>query len=362
MAFAGPINASNNLNLVTAVRVRFMEAYADAYGDAAYSSWEKFAYLDDPAGDLIYTIYAEPMKPLRAWLADRPMSSTDFRYWTQSVRTFGDGMELDVDDLKDDANPAKRQMYLTTAQKFAEAALGLWPSLIAETIIKGVTATWLPDGQQIYSLHPYSPSNSSLGNFRNYYANSSQGGSAAFPLNYANLLTLLKNGLAFKSPTGLDYPIMYSHLVVPPGALKSAQRLVTFDRLPVAEIFGQTLASTNAGGDAVNEIAALYAPEVVPLANMPAGTWALIDARTQSERPIAIKKRQDITWQYVGPSAGDVNGFPVSDEGNVSEMVFNKNKTKYGPKARGDGYHRNWWRAVLADGNASPVTSLSIVS
>lgn len=362
MAFAGPINAPSALNLVTAVRVRFMEAYADAYGGPEYRDWESFTYLDDPAGDLIYSIYAEPMKPLRAWYTDRPSASTDFRYWTQAVRSFAQSMEIDVDDIRDDANPAKRQMYMMSAERLAGASVALWPSLVAETLIKGVTATWLPDGQQIFSLHNFSPSNSSLGNFRNYYANSSQGGSSAYVLNYANLLAGLKNGLTFKAPTGMDYPIMYTDLVVPPSGLAVARRLVGFDRLPIAEIENQTLSSTSLGGDALNEIKATFGPRVKVLANMPAGTWALIDASSKAELPLAIKKRQEITWQYVAPMAMGPDGFPVTDEGGVSEMVFNKNKVKVGPKARGDGFFRNWWRAALFDGNATPVTSLQIVS
>lgn len=360
MPFAGPINAPGALSLIAAVKIKFMQAYADAYKNRAYTDFEKVVYYDDPAGDLIYTIYAEPMKPLRAWYGDRPMSSTDFRYWTQAVRTFGDGMELDVDDLKDDANPAKRMMYLQTAEQFASAAAALWPSLFAETLIKGITALWLPDGQQILSTHPYSPSNSGLGSYRNYYANNSQGGSAAYTLNYTNLLARLDGGMGFRAPTGMDYPVHYSHLLVSPGASKYAQRLCKNDQLPVGEIWGQNTASSSAGGKADNEIAQLYAPEVVEVANMPAGLWALVDATSEAEKPIAIKKRQEVTWQYT--SSGDIAGFPASDEGLVSEMMFNKNKSKYGPKARGEGFYRNWWRVLLCDGNASPVTTLSIVS
>jgi phage major head subunit gpT-like protein len=357
MSFAGPINAPKALDPVTAVRVRFMEAYSDMFGQPAYSDWQKFVYLDDPAGDIIYTIYAEPMRPLRQWYGDRPMSSADFRYWTQSVRTFGDGMEFDVDDLKDDANPAKRQMYMMAAQKLGESGAGLWPSLVVEALVNSIGKVWLPDGQKIFDNHPMSINNSSLGNFRNYYANNVQGGSAAFAFNYANLLAALKAGLAFKAPNGMDYPVHYTHLVVPPGSAKAAARLVSFDRLPAFETGG----TTAAGGDVINEIKAIYSPQVCELANMPAGTWSLIDATTNGERPIALKKRQEITWQYT-QGGGEIVGIPASDEGLVSSDVFTKNKTKYGPKARGEAYFRNWWRAAFFDGNASPVTSLSITS
>jgi phage major head subunit gpT-like protein len=357
MSFAGPINAPRALDPVTAVRVRFMEAYSDMFNQPAYADYTKFIYLDDPAGDLIYTIYSEPLKPLRAWYNDRPMSQVDFRYWTQAIRTFGDGMEFDVDDLKDDANPAKRQMYMMASQKMGEAAAGLWPSLIVEAVVNSINRVWLPDGQKIFDNHPISIQNSSYGNFRNYYANNVQGGSSALAMNYTNVLTLLKNGLAFKAPNGMDYPIHYTQLVVPPGMAKSAQRLCMFDRLPAFETGG----TTAAGGDVINEIKAIYSPEVVELANMPAGLWGLADATTQGERSVGLKKRQEITWQYT-QGGGEVVGIPSSDEGLVSSDVFVKNKTKYGPKARGEAYFRNWWRFVLADGNTVPVTTLSVVS
>jgi hypothetical protein len=361
MAFAGPINASSQLNLLTAVRLRFMDAYSSAYGGPEYSDWQKFTWLEDPAGDLIYSIYAEPLKPLRQWLGERPASQVDFRFWTQAVRTFADSMEVDVDDIKDDANPAKRMMYMAAAQRLADASVGLWPSLVAETLVKGTTSIWLPDGQQIFSTHNYNINNASLGTFRNYNANSSQGGNAAWPLTYGNLLTSLKAGYTFKAPTGLDYPIYYSHLVVPPGSIKTAKRLLSFDSLPSFEAGAG--GTTGAGGNFPNEIKQSFGDlQVCALANMPPNTWALIDARTPSEMPLGLKQREPITWQYIGPTATDATGFPVSDAGQVPEMVFNRNKQKMGPKARGDGFFRNWWRVFLADGNASPVTTLSIVS
>jgi hypothetical protein len=362
MAFAGPVNAPSALNLITAVKVRFMEAYEDLYGGAAYKDWESFTYPEDPEGDLIYTIYAEPMRPLRQWYGDRPMSSTDFRYWTQAVRTFGDGMELDVDDLKDDGNPAKRQMYLKTAEAYAESAAALWPSLIAEAMVNSIGRIWLPDGQHIFDLHNFSINNSSLGTYRNYFANNTQGGNAAYPLTYGNLLALLKQGLTFKAPTGLDYPITYTELVVPAGSASVAARLTGFDRLSSGEVYGQTLSGSSAGGEVTNEIKSTFAPRVKVLANMPANTWSLINAKSKAAMPIALKKRQEITWQFTNPGGDIIAGVPAGDEGLVSEQVFNTNKSKYGPKARGEAFFRNWWNAAFCDGNSSPVTSLNIVS
>jgi hypothetical protein len=359
---AGPINASNQLNLLLAVKTMFMDAYSQTYMGPEYQDYKSFCYQDSPQGDLIYTIYSEPLKPPRAWVGERPQSIVDFRFWTQSVRPFADSMAIDDDDIKDDAAPAKKIAYGLAAQRLGEAAPALWPSLVAETIIRGTTATWFPDGQPIFSTHNYSISNSSLGSYRNYNANNANGGNAAYPLTYGNVLSLLKLGYTFKAPTGMDYPIYYDTLVVPAGSVKTAQRIAQFDRLPNADLYGQQNATSNAGGDAVNEIKANFNLKVKVLAGMPAGTWALVDSRLQSELPLAYKVRQPITWQYVGPTALDANGFPVSDEGMIPEMTFNRNKVKFGPKARGDAYFRNWWRIALCDGNTTPVTTLSIVS
>src|SRR5262249_38265911 len=160
---------------IAAVRIRFMEAYTDAYGSAAYKDYESFTYMDDPAGDVIYNIYAEPMLPLRQWLGDRPSSSTDFNYWTQAVRTFGDGMELDEEAMRDEPTPAKRIFYMQPAEKSAEAALGFWPSLVVEAVTNSTTRVWPPDGQKIFDTPPFNPRRSSLGSFRNYRANNVQG-------------------------------------------------------------------------------------------------------------------------------------------------------------------------------------------
>lgn len=361
----GPIGySSTNLNPLLAVQLRFWDAYQSMYGSIAYTDYLKVTYPDNPSGDLIYGVYSEPLRPMPIWQGDRHMTAVDFRYWTLGVRTFGDGMELDVDDIKaDSGNPIKFAFYMNAAQRFAESAVGLWPSLVAEALIGGITKTWLPDGQNVFDLHPISPASPSGTKFRNYYAASAQGGGAAYPLAYGNVLALLKAGAAFKAPNGLDYPIYYTHILVPPGAAPTALRLATFVTLPVSEILGQSNGTTNVGGgDGPNEIQKTFNLKVAVIANMPAGTWALADASVPSEISLAVKKRQEVTWQIVGPG-GASGPFPTGDDsGLVSQQIFETNKTKFGPKARGECYYRNWWRVVLADGNATPVTTLSIVS
>jgi hypothetical protein len=361
MGFAGPIVAPSALNLIAAVKVRFMDAFEAVYSGPEYRSWEEFSFLDDPQGDVVYTIYSQPNKPMQEWLSERHMSSVDFKYWTQATRVFADGMSIDTRDMRDDANPAKVRMYMEAAARMAESAAGLWPSLAVETLIKGINSTWLPDGQKILDIHNFNPDDASLGTYRNYYANNSQGGGAAYSLTYGNLLARLSGGYSFKAPTGLDYPIQYTHLAVPPSSYPTALRLLSFDRLPLQEVY--STATTAAGGDTLNQIKQQYGNvRPVMVANMPAGTWALLDASQPSRRALGIKKRQDIIWQMVGPG-GSEGPFPVGQrEGMVSQLVFDTNKTKYGPYAEGEGFFRNWWGVLFCDGNASPVTSLNIVS
>ncbi len=309
--------------------------------------------MDDPAGDLIYTVYSEPMAPPPKWDGDRPMSEVYFDFWTQTVDTYANGFELDVDDLRAySGNAIKAAMYLMAAQRMGESVAGLWPGLVADAIANGVNALWRPDGQPIFSIHNFNPRNASLGTFRNYRANNGQGGSASFPLTYGNLLYALNYGLTFKAPTGLDLPMRYNKLYCAPGAENTAKRLVGYDRLPVAEIFGQNTASTAVGGDALNQIRQQYGNlEVEPVANLAPGTWGLEDTSRPSEIPLRLKKRQEITWQYVGPG-GASWAFPVgADAGMIPESVFNTNKVKYGPKARGAAYMSNWWRIAYFDGN-----------
>ena len=363
MSIASPLVVPSSMDPLYFARARFMQAYSGQYAASAYSDWERFCYLDDPAGDVIYVAYTEPLRPPRIWNAERPESSVNGRVWTHGVRRFGDSMSIDIDDVRDDGNPAKKVLYMSAMARMAEATAGLWPSIVAETMVRGIGGVWAPDGQKIFDLHPFNPSIASYGTYRNYRANSVQGGGAAYPRTYGNILAQLKAGEAFKAPTGMDYPIRYNAIIVPPGEATSSRRQVQQVRLPAAEVFGQTLSTTNAGGDTDNEIAARYTLQVYELANMPSGMWSLADLTSKEEMALAVKQRQPITWQQIGPVAMGSDGMiPISDEGMISELAFNANTYRFGVKARGDAYFRNWWRIFLADGNATPVTTLSVIS
>ncbi len=344
-----PVVMPQTLDLVTAVTLRFEEHFMEMASLPSYTAFKKFVKMDDPAQDLIYQVYSEPLAAMPEWKGPRHMSEVQFRSWTKSIRTFATSMQINVDDVKADSGNVARQMaYMQAAERLAESAALLWPGLVTDAITAGVTGVWQPDGQKIFDLHPINPSLPNGTTFRNYFANSGQGGSAAMPITYGNVLARLKAGYGFKAPNGLDMPIMYNVIATSPSNVPLLSRLVKDERIPAAEASG----TTTYGGDVQNEIRNHYgggAIEVVGVANMPSKYWMLVDTSIPSEIPMRLKERQPITWQYQGPG-GPEGAFPIgNDEGQVSSSVFESNTAKYGPKARGEAYFSNWWRAALCD-------------
>lgn len=344
-----PANIPQALDQFFLPQLRVQELFLELAKNPFYTAYSKFVGMDDPAGDVIYTFYSEPLAAMPEWKGPRHMSEVDFRYWTTGVRTFADSMEVSVDDIKaDSGSPAKMMAYQQTARRLVEAAMLRWPQLVVEAIQAGVTAVWLPDGQKIFDLHPINPSNPSGATFRNYFANSVQGGGAAKAITYLNELAALKNGYTFKAPNGYDMPIMYDCVVTAPSNVPLLSRLLKDDRIPAFEAGG----TTAAGGDVPNEIRRHYGGdgiEVIGLANMPSNLRMYCDRSIASEIALRLKERQPITWQYQGPG-GPSGAFPVgSDEGMVAESIFNANTVKYGPKCRGESYFSNWWRVALLD-------------
>lgn len=347
------VNSPASLDVITAVRARLWRAFEDLYvNDPGYTDYKKFVFDEDPAGDVIWQIYSEPGVGMREWIKQRPETEIDYRYFTHAVRTFADGVTMDLDDIKPDAgNPMKLAMYLEAAERVAEGAVLLWPGLVAEAIVKGLTALWLPDGQHIFDVHYFNPGRTGLGQFRNYFSKTSQGGSAAMPLTYGNLLARVKGGYTFILPNGKEKAIRYTHLVTGSALAPTALRLCKFDNLPVGEVWNQNTATSSAGGETANEIKRSYNIEPIILANMPANCWMLVDASTGSMRAFGLKKRQDLTWQQLGPGPGAAAiGMEDNDSGAISEVAYDTNKTKWGVKARGECFFRQWWGVVLCDG------------
>ena len=229
------INVPSGLDIVRLVRIEFFRAFEDEYeSNPAYSDYENFVYEATPQGDLVTTIFSTPMQGMREWLDERPMSQVDWKYFQSAVRKFADGIEIDLDDVKPDAgNPANLALYREAVERMAAATALLWPSLVADAIHAGVTQTWLPDGQPIWSSHPLNPDVPAQGSLRNYYSKTTQGGGAAMPLTYGNLLNVLRGGFNFALPNGKPWPVMYTDLVVAPNLFPIAKRLTGFENIPL---------------------------------------------------------------------------------------------------------------------------------
>jgi hypothetical protein len=345
----GAVNSPAALDPLLQVRLEMMRAYDVEYRSRPeYSDYEKFVFAANPAGDLVTSIFASPMKGMREWLDERPEEQMDADYFQTAVRKFADGITIDLDDVKPDSgNPAKLALYQELAYQFGASLPLLWPGLVVEAINNGLTKKWKPDGQFIWDIHEMNYRDTSVGQFRNYYSKTSQGGSAAMPLTYGNLIAKIKAGYAFKLPNGKDYPIRYTYLVVPPSLYPTALRLCTFERLPAYEAVSG--ASSSAGGDVLNEVKQ-YGVMPLMLAGMGSLEWMLSDASSPMTRGIGLKKRQDITPQQIGPESLSAIGSGDNDSGVISQEAYKHNRTKYGAKARGEAYFRNWWGQVLCDG------------
>lgn len=344
-----PANVPQALDQFFLPQLRVQEMMFELAKLPEYTSYTKFVKMDDPAGDVIYHIYSEPLAAMPEWNGPRHMSEVDFRYWTSTVKTFADSMKVDVDDIKPDSgSPAKMMAYQQAAQRLVGGAMLTWPNLVKQAIQDGVTNVWVPDGQKIFDVHPVNPSDAAGDTFRNYFANTVQGGGAAKAISYVNELAALKHGYTFKAPNDYDMPIRYNMCVTAPSNVPLLSRLLKDERIPALEAGG----TTAAGGDVLNEIRRYYGGdsiEVVGLANFPSNLRLYVDTTVPSEISLRLKERQPITWQYQGPG-GPSGAFPIgSDEGMVSEAVFDTNSVKYGPKARGQAYFSNWWRVLLLD-------------
>lgn len=319
---------SKDIDLLLAMKVSFYEAYNEEYTSSpAYTDYKKLVKIFPGDFDEETILYPSPMGGMKEWIGERPFSQLDWDFFRVDVRKFADGIFVDVDDAK---SSRKRPLIIQAVRQLA-IATALWePSLVAEAIVGGLTKVWKPDGQKIWDVHNFDPRDASKGSARNYYANNVQGGNAAKALNYANLKAGLEQGYTYKLPNGKSYTARFNQLVVGSALVPTARTLTTVDNFVVGGVLQP------------NEIKP-YGLEIVELADMPANHWMLHDARTPNTKSIGVKIAQPVTWQQIG-------AFPDGDSGDVPEEVYERNRTKYGPKAVGEAFFQNWWSAILFDG------------
>lgn len=317
-------------------KVTFLEAYDTEYAsNPAYSDFKKLVfYADDNGEDDEDFLYPSPMGGMKEWINERPYSQLEWDTFSVSVRKFADTIACDVDEMKS----AKKRKLFETAVSEMGAATVLWePSLFLEALTAGLTKIWKPDGQKIFDVHNFNPRDASIGTARNYYSKTAQGGSAAKALTYANLLAYAQQGYSYKLPNGKTYAVRHSTLAVGPGLYPTALALTKPDMIVVGGVLQP------------NEIKN-YITDVVLIEGMGTYEWMLYDASTPRKKPIGMKIRQAPTWQQLGKGSGGPGGLPDEDEGEIPQVTFEENRIKYGVKARGDAFFRNWWGFIFLDG------------
>lgn len=317
-------------------KVTFLEAYENEYNsNPAYSDYKKLVfYADDNGEDDEDFLYASLMGGMKEWINERPYSQLEWDTFSVSVRKFADTIACDVDEMKS----AKKRKLFETEVKAMGAATALWePSLFVDALQNALTKVWKPDGQKIFDVHNFNPRDASIGTARNYYSKTVQGGSAAKALDYANLLLYAKQGYSYKLPTGKTFAVRHRTLAVGPGLYPTALALTKPDMIVVSSVLQP------------NEIKN-YIDEVVLIDGMGQYEWMLYDKTTDRNKPIGMKIRQAPTWQQLGVGSSGPGGLPDTDEGEIPQITFDENRIKYGVKARGEAFFRNWWGFIFLDG------------
>jgi hypothetical protein len=326
-----------------------------------YTSFLGVCQKDNPAGDRIIVIIDNPIGPMPEFTGTRHKAETNFDYWEQNVRTFASGMAFDVwDALPDSGTPLKAMMYMAAQERLGESAALLYPAIFNQAITTGLTKLWKPDGLPFWGLHYIDPRRPSLGSNRNYFSKSAQGGSAALPITYGNVLKVLKNGLAWHVPggdAGQQRAVMYNAWRTAPENVPLLRRLLSADLLPAWEVNGQDATTTNSGGMVPNEIRNFWGGathDVQGVANMSTKLWLGFDTSSPADTTFRVKERLPVIWQRIdavlgatgaGPNAIDISALT----GIVSEQVYRTFTTEYGPVARGEVYMANVHGAVLCD-------------
>jgi hypothetical protein len=353
MASPAVIPSGGSNGVLFDLKLAFERRFASMASRPDYLSFMRCARKDDSAGDLCRVFYSNPLPAMPQFNGTRNRVEVTFDYFDQNVRTFASGMAVNVFDILPDAGtPAKVWAYGEAAERLGESAALLWPGLFVQAISTGLTKIWQPDGQPFWGVHYFDYRTPSLGSYRNYFSSTVDGGSAAYPITYANVLAILKHARGFKAPNGLQKAIIINKFATNPVNAPLLRRLLTAERIPSWEATGQTAGTTGQGGDVINEIRAYYggaAIEVEEIANMPSQYWLALDTSSETDMMFAWKERLPVTWQTIGPGFA-AYPFPTGGfDGMVSEMVYRTMETEYGPIARGESYMRNWWGGILCD-------------
>lgn len=348
-----PVVIPQSLGLLFDYRLAFERRFASMASRPDYLSLTRLCKKDDSAGDICRTIFSNPLGAMPEFTGTRHAAEVTFDFYDQNVRTFASGMKVNVFDILPDAGtPAKAWAYGEAAERLGESAALLWPGLFVQAITTGLTKLWKPDAAKFWGLHYIDYRRPSLGSYRNYYSKTAQGGGAAMPITYGNVLAILKNARGFTAPNNLQNAIVLNKFATNPVNAPLLRRLLYSDQVASWEVSGQAVGATNQGGLVQNEIKNYWggaACEVEEVANMPSQFWLGLDTRSESEMMFAYKERLPVIWQTIGPGFA-AYPFPTGGfDGMVSEMTYRTMETEYGPLARGEAYMKNWWSGILCD-------------
>lgn len=333
------------------------EAFGDAYDQPHYQAFRAFLGKGPMAAHALHLL-TDPMLPMGRWNGPRPTQTFKAHTWESKVGRLGDSIRLDARDLQPThMTPEKAAVYSAIVAGFAQAQASVPACLFVEMLVNGYSTTWPIDSQPVLGLHYWDPSNTARGSYRTYHANNVRGGGATKPLTIANIIALYDVAQAYKSPNGLDNPVTYTHLFCSPALYSTAQRYCNTAMLPAAEFYGQTLSSSNAGGDVSNRVAG-FGLQVVPVANLPADQWGMVSAMG-GMMPFEQWEASPLIWQFTHPVTGNLVGNFL--EGLVSPEFFQLEEILFGPRWELEFGWQRPWRMVLCDGAASPTTSITLL-
>jgi hypothetical protein len=182
--------------------------------------------------------------------------------------------------------------------------------------------------------------------YQNNYDNTAQGGSAAKPLSYANVLEILAKGRLLKKPNGKPMPIRYDSLIVGPDNIDLA-----LDITRKNFIAPSTGARGEAGSVLVENSITRYDLRVIYLPQLSdPGAWYMGAFGRKGARPVGLQIREDIRFQRIGP-VGTQNVEQDGGDGEVvSEQEYKHDIVEMGPRARGEAFLKWPWRLVRCKG------------
>lgn len=286
--------------------------------------------------------FMEPPDGMKEWLGERPTTKIVDRVFSVDNKKFAQGVKIMLDDARDN----RLGVYRDPIMNLAAEARTIWNERLAAALEGGTTTLWLPDNQYYFDTdHAVNADDSTLGTYSNNFDNTAQGGSAACPLTYANVLAKYKLGLTRKMPNNRPMRIRYDTIVVPSALEDVAMDLVTKNF--IAPVASTSIEANNILQESSLRRLALRVKVLPQLAD--SDTWFLGAFMRKGARPCGLQIREDIRFQRVGPvSTPDVEADGGDDI--VSDAEYHHDVVEMGPRCRGDAFLKWPWRLIRCKG------------